>query len=316
VQPARILGQDAALRPSEEPHVRCAAPPLAAALLLALDVSAQAQTTVPEVTRPEPPPAPDPATAAKEYGRLDFRVDPDAYSIVSAVRGLSTHKATYVFPVTYSPEFSGDRSELVFQISAKQRLFGSDFYLAYTQRSFWQLINNDESSPFRETNYGPEIFYRWIPDPDAFNHWGADFGFEHESNGRTVPESRSWNRVYFAPFQAKGRGLAYLKFWYRIPEDDKTGPLDPKGDDNPDITDYYGHGELMYSRQIGGEQLLTAMVRGNPGTGHGAVSLTWSIPSDEGWVFYAASLFHGYGESLIYYDTSVTRLMLGVMLAR
>jgi phospholipase A1/A2 len=290
----------------------------ASLLLLALCGGARAQTTLPEATEPEPPPAPQPEAVAqeKEYGRLDFKVDPDVYSIISSVRGLSTHKSTYFYPLSYSPDFTDERTEMVFQVSAKWRVFGSNFYLAYSQKSFWQWLNGGESSPFRETNYDPEAFYRWLPRAPIFSHWGADFGFEHESNGQPFPNSRSWNRLYVAPFQAKGRHLAYLKFWYRIPEGDGSTATNQNGDDNPDLTDYMGYGELSFSRQIGGEQLFSAVLRGNPATGRGAASVTWSVPSKEGWVFWGVSAFHGYGESLILYDQEISRLMVGVLLAR
>jgi len=35
-----------------------------------------------------------------------------------------------------------------------------------------------------------------------------------------------------------------LRPWWRIPEDEKDGPSDPEGDDNPTIDDYMGHFEL------------------------------------------------------------------------
>ena len=287
--------------------------------------SAQAQTTLPEAA-PEDSPGPT-TQAPRESGRLDFKVDPDQYSIISQVRGLSTHRSTYFFPATYTREYSGDHTEMVFQLSAKWRVFDTNVYLAYSQKSFWQWINGQESSPFRETNYDPEIFYRWIPDAKKYNHWGADVGFEHESDGKgyTPPDpvtgqptnlSRSWNRVYLAAFQAKGKGLAYLKFWYRIPEDEASSPTNQAGDDNPDIEDFLGYGDFTYSRQIGGDQLLTALVRGNPTTNKGAIQVTWSVPSNNHSVFWAASVFNGYGESLTFYNRSITRVMLGIMLAR
>jgi len=252
--------------------------------------------------------------------RIGDKVDPDAYAILSEARGLNTHRAMYVYPATYSSDFHGNETELAFQLSGKWRVFGSDFYLAYTQKSFWQFVNGEKSSPFRETNYDPEVFYRWELDKERFNHWALDIGVEHESNGQSfsdpVNRSRSWNRVYVAPFQAKGHHLAYLKFWYRVPEGDSSSPTNQDGDDNPDITDYLGYGELTFSRQIGNDQLLTGMVRGNPATGYGAVQVTWSIPSEQGWVFWGASVFHGYGESLVFYNEEITRVMLGVLLAR
>jgi phospholipase A1 len=249
-------------------------------------------------------------------GGFGDKVDPDAFAILSEARGLNTHRPMYLYPATYADEFHGAETEMVFQLSGKWRVFGSNFYLAYTQKSFWQWINNEKSSPFRETNYAPEVFYRWELDKKRFNYWSLDLGVEHESNGRSFPDSRSWNRVYVAPFQAKGRGLAYLKFWYRLPEGSPSTATNQDGDDNPDITDYMGHGELSYSRQLGNRQLLTLMVRGRMATGHGAAQLTWSMPSDESWVFWGASVFHGYGESLSFYDYKITRVMVGVMLAR
>jgi phospholipase A1 len=297
--------------------------PLSVGLLLC--AHAQAQTTLPEAGEPPPAPvaAPGPAPVpesheerSRESGQLNFKVDPDVYSILSGARGLSTHKSTYFYPASYSEDFTGEKTEMVFQVSAKWRVFGTDAYLAYSQRSFWQWLNGNESSPFRETNYDPEAFYRWIPDRKAFNHWGADFGFEHESNGRPFPQSRSWNRVYVAPFQAKGKHLVYMKFWYRLPEGEASTATNQNGDDNPDLTDYMGYTQIDFSRQLGGDQLISGMIRGNVETRRGAVSFTWSMPSKEGWVFWGLSAFHGYGESLIQYDEETTRLMAGVLLAR
>lgn len=288
---------------------------------LALAAAEAAAPDTPIGPDAEAPPVEDaqPAEASKKKGRINLKVDPDAYSIVSTVRGLSSHRPMFIYPVSYSAEYNDQETEVIFQISVKQRLlrlFNNNLYFGYTQKSFWQMYNSGESSPFRETNYAPEIFYRFVPDPERFNHWGLDAGFEHESNGREFPDSRSWNRVYLAPFQAKGRQLAYLRFWYRIPEGEPATVDNIRGDDNPDIHRYMGYSELSLSRQIGGGQLLTGMARGNVRTGRGALSLTWSTPSDEGHVFYGVSVFHGYGESLIEYDESITRLMLGIMLSR
>lgn len=304
---AETAAEAEAAAPSPPPHT---GPPGAQPLL-----------ADPPAADPQPE-AVDPASAAETgeaeaSGRFDFRrQDEEAYSIVSVARGLSTHKPFYLLPATWARNVPGQDVEFVFQISAKQKLFASNWYFGYTQKSFWQLYDQERSRPFRETNYNPELFYRWTPDPVRWKHWGADIGIEHESNGQDLPESRSWNRLYIAPFQAKGRTLRYLKFWYRLPEDRKDDEFDPKGDDNPDIYRFYGYVEGQVQRQLDSGGLAHLMLRGNPSTGKGAVMLHYSWPSSDGYVFYLLSAFHGYGESLIDYNRSITRIGFGFALAR
>lgn len=264
-----------------------------------------------------PPDAAPPSKSRFESARIRLnRSDDDTYSIISVAHGLSTHKPMYLLPITYGRGIDGQDAETVFQISAKQRLFNTNLFFGYTQKSYWQIFDEDASRPFRETNYNPELFYRWTPDPKRFRHWGADFGIEHESNGEGVLRSRSWDRIYVAPFQAKGRTLRYLKFWYRIPETRKDDPLDAKGDDNPDIHRFLGYGEAHIQRQFGNGALGHVMLRGNPSTGKGAVQAHATWPSSDGSLFYMVSFFHGYGETLIDYDRVVTRIGVGFAVTR
>lgn len=247
-----------------------------------------------------------------------YQGDPDAYAIVSSGRGLSLHKPMYLLPATYSEDYHGRRTEMLFQISLKQRLFGVPLYFGYTQKSFFDIYDSSESKPFRESDYNPELFYRWIPaDRSRWYHLGADVGIEHESNGKGLPDSRSWNRLYVAPFQAEGDRLIYWKWWWRLPEDKSLPRTDPNRDDNPDIGSYYGYGELLFKKQFFHQHLLHAMVRYNPATGRGALNAFYSFPGDSDatffWSFY---LWQGYGESLIDYNRSITRIGVGVMLAR
>ncbi|HVT37264.1 MAG TPA: phospholipase A [Nevskiaceae bacterium] len=290
-------------------------------LLLASAAPLAAASDAPaDATLPDQPIAPaiavDSAPPKDERSHEWLKRDPDRYSTVMVASGLSAHRPMFVLPVTWSPDYHGRHTEVEFQISLKQRVLDSNLYFGYTQKSFWQMYNKHESSPFRESNYNPEVFYRFTPDPVRYNHFGADFGLEHESNGRDVPYSRSWNRLYFAPFQAKGKYLAYLKVWYRLPEHSKTSPSDSGGDDNPDIARYYGYTELHLQREFGGGQQVWAMLRGNPGTGKGAISLNYSIPNSSHSMIWCLNMWHGYGESLIDYNHSITRVGLGLMFAR
>jgi phospholipase A1 len=252
-----------------------------------------------------------------KQNRGPLQADPDAYSIVSAGSGLSLHKPMFVLPYTYSEEYHGQDTEAYFQISLKQRLFSLPLYLGYTQKAFWQFLNDKRSSPFRETDYNPELFYRYIPaDREKWHHLGADFGFEHESNGRDLPDSRSWNRFYFAPFVAEGDHAIYLKLWYRLPENKGRAPTDPDRDDNPDIQSYYGYGELNYIQQIFNKQVINTTARWNPTTGRGSIRAEYTIPSADNDYFFMFYLFQGYGEDLLNYNHSVFRLGVGLAVAR
>ena len=98
--------------------------------------------------------------------------------------GLSLHKEMFMLPLTYSDEYDGEQVEAVFQLSAKHRIFGTHLYFAYTQISFWQAYDHNNSAPFRETNYNPEIFFRTSSSPLWSGRVGADIGAEHDRTAR------------------------------------------------------------------------------------------------------------------------------------
>lgn len=199
--------------------------------------------------------------------------------------------------------------QLSFKIKAMEGMFGhdnADLWFGYTITSFWQAYNNTISSPFRETNYEPEVMlvYRTNYEIAGFRGRFINFGAVHQSNGRREGLSRSWNRVY-AQFGFERDNLTLLiRPWYRIPENDE--------DDNPDIGDYMGHGDLtaVYRDE---RNAYSLMLRKNFETGYGAMELNWSFPLVgrlKGYVQY----FNGYGESLIDYNHSQQTFGIGVSL--
>jgi phospholipase A1 len=246
-----------------------------------------------------------------------FDSDTAKFQIIRTGYGLSMHKEMFMLPVTISEEYDGAQTEAVFQVSAKHRLFGSRFYFAYKQISFWQAYDHDNSAPFRETNYNPEIFYRTKTTEFQKGIVGADLGLEHESNGQVVGPSRSWNLLYACPYYYRNNLLIYLKLRYRIPEDEKESPNSPVGDDNPDITDYYGHNDLHIYYEIPNRHSVHLLLRGNLSTGMGAMNLMYTIPvphSESS--HFAIRLSHGYGESMVDYKKSLTRIGFGFMFKR
>lgn len=205
------------------------------------------------------------------------------------------------------------KDEVKFQLSLAFPLWagiaGDDSILAvsYTQRSWWQLSNKKESSPFRETNYEPQVFVGWLTD-NQFAGWTLreiETGFNHESNGRSEPTSRSWNRVYARAMAQNGNWQVDLKPWYRIHESEGR-------DDNSDITKYMGYYRLKVGYALG-DSVFTTTGRYNWNTGYGGAELGWSYPISKHVRFYT-QLFSGYGESMIDYNYRQTRFGIGVML--
>ena len=210
------------------------------------------------------------------------------------------------------------RDELKFQVSVKARLWASEdrtyaAWLGYTQQSNWQALNAPRSRPFRESDYQPELMFVVQPDlplAGGFRWQLLDLGLVHQSNGLSDPESRSWNRLYAQfgfehPDIAGGRLALLVRPWLRLHE-----PADK--DDNPDITDYLGHGDvtLLWQR---GKQLLTLTGRLNARTGKGALQVEWSAPAVGAFRYYLQA-FTGYGESLIDYNFRQTVFGVGFSL--
>lgn len=244
-------------------------------------------------------------TPAKNEGRGWFR---------RIKEGFSLHRENYLLPLTWSNiADSAEDAELKFQFSFKQQLYrGLNF--AYTQRSFWRILDEEDSRPFRDTTYNPELFYRFQRQAATRTEWGGELGIEHESNGNREPNSRSWNRLFVAPFIEHGPLRAELKLWHRLSEDAKKTPDDPTGDENPDIEKFYGYGELHLSYVNLHRQRASLMTRWNFATDKGALQLGYSFPTGTENLFLYCQFWTGYGESLIDYNRSVTRYGIGVLI--
>lgn len=225
------------------------------------------------------------------------------------------------YPAVYGATLGNryKRDEVKFQISFQAKIWQDksfDIGIAYTQQSYWQLYSKSLSSPFRESNFEPELFFNWkepvaLPGVDSYYR----IAFDHQSNGRSSPFSRSWNRVYgevqlTEPYLLPddSRYLISLKGWLRIPEK-------AVNDDNPDITKYYGYWELN-GRYTIGRHKLHMMLRDNLRTrgNKGAVQLDWSWKVLGDFNSYV-QIFHGYGENMIEYNQRNTRIGAGILLS-
>ena len=260
---------------------------------------------------------------------------------------LLPHRPNYVLPLTYQTRPNNDELdklvdglnqqqggepgetdgvsdfehlEAVMQLSIKYVLSEGlltkldRIEIAYTNKSFWQAYNSEISKPFRETNHEPEIMYSWLPSYSWLDHMGVSLN--HQSNGQTGSLSRSWNRIILEGASvASSNSVWYGRAWWRIPEGKKADPFDPSDNDNPDIEDYLGYGELYYLRVYGNSN-VSVMIRNNlePDENRGALELGWTFPLTrkiKGYFTY----FNGYGDSLIDYNHFQERFGLGIKLS-
>ncbi|HZT63352.1 MAG TPA: phospholipase A [Burkholderiales bacterium] len=207
---------------------------------------------------------------------------------------------TVPVPIPYNDD------ELAFQLSFKSELvsrheFGQKFlglsnlrlWFAYTQQSYWQLYTPRLSRPFRETDYEPEVILTFGTG-NAEDGWKLiNFGAVHQSNGRALPQSRSWNRLYAQGGWEWGRLSVLGRAWWRIPESE---------DDNPDIQDYLGHGDVLLRWGFDNDKSMSLLLRHSFSAGRGFAQLDWTSRK----LFGAARIYvqatSGYGESLIDYN--------------
>ncbi|EIX9086192.1 phospholipase A [Klebsiella aerogenes] len=202
------------------------------------------------------------------------------------------------------------KDEVKFQLSLAfplwRGILGDNSLLgaSYTQKSWWQLSNSKGSAPFRETNYEPQLFLGFATDYE-FAGWtlrDIEVGYNHDSNGRSDPTSRSWNRLYTRLMAQNGNWLVEVKPWYVV----------GSTDDNPDITKYMGYYRLKIGYQLG-EAILSAQGQYNWNTGYGGAEIGVSYPITKHVRAYT-QIYSGYGESLIDYNFNQTRVGVGVML--
>lgn len=209
-----------------------------------------------------------------------------------------------------------DSLEAKFQLSFKtkvvENLFGDngDIWMGYTQSSHWQVYSAQQSRPFRETDYEPEAMLVLRTNYGLLGWKGrmAGVGIVHQSNGRADPLSRSWNRVVFNIGLDRENWAVSIRPWVRIKESRGS-------DNNPDIQDYVGRGDVTIVHAAGDHQ-LSLMARHSLRAGdrsHGALQFDWAFPIDRNLRGHL-QVFDGYGESLIDYNHRALYFGLGVSL--
>jgi phospholipase A1 len=249
----------------------------------------------------------------QEHRRGIFNFRPHNVNYLMITRTAHPNNEPYR-PFRDLGDFNTDlsRNELVYQLSFKTKAVEGiagkpvDLWFGYTQNSFWQAGNRQASSPFRETNYQPELM---VVTPLNFDVLGMhasylNLGVVHQSNGQASTLSRSWNR-YYAQVGLERAGFTVLgRVWKRVNET-------ASDDNNPDIVDYMGRGDLNVTYRSNGHD-YSALLRRNFSTGRGAVQLSWAFPLAGHFKGYT-QYFSGYGQSLIDYNYYQNVIGIGLL---
>ncbi len=216
----------------------------------------------------------------------------------------------YSYPIKIDLSNYEAKYQISLKVKTLQGIFGGhgDLWIGYTQKSHWQIYNAKYSRPFRETNYEPELILNF---PVNFPVLGLrtrmlGISFTHQSNGRAIPLSRSWNRVILHAGFERGKWVVLLRPWWHIRDAD---------DENPAITSYIGRGDalVIYKTKKHVLSLLGSHSLRWGAENRGQLQFDWAFPV---WGNLRGNLqvLTGYGETLIDYNHNQTTIGLGVIL--
>jgi len=268
----------------------------------------------------------EPASDCGTFGLRGYR--PISLSVIGS-DSVNTAPAspTAGHTATYAPYNTAEtRIQLSVRTKIAQGLFtGADpsvldsLWFSYSQQSYWQLFNNDLSRPFRATDHEPELTYILPVDwqlPGGWRMRYAGISANHQSNGQTLPLSRSWNRVIARAGMEWGHTFVVNgSVWQRMPEDAAT-------DDNPDIADLVGRAEVSADWNINPSNTLALTVRHSlQANANGSIRIGWlhkvgtsSASGERSGLRFHTEVFSGYGDSLLDYNRQRTVLSVGLTL--
>ena len=203
-------------------------------------------------------------------------------------------------------------TNIKFQISIAQRLtkstlpFGTYLYLFYTQKCFWNVLEN--SMPMTDLNFNPGI---GLAKP-LFVHdrfiGKVTLVLEHESNGRDGDESRSWNKISLgANIMVDPNIMVHGKFWIPIVD----------GMNNRDILDYsgiYQVGVQMMSNDRRFNGSCTLVKRRGWNLNYNTIlefGIRFSKNDNQ---YLVLQYYNGYGEGMLEYNKFHTNLRIGIQI--
>jgi phospholipase A1 len=223
-----------------------------------------------------------------------------------------------------------DDRDLKFQLSLKTEMMNNiplirnlpyvtsaRIWGAYTQQSYWQVFDTKASRPLRENNYEPELILSLGIDNQVagvkknYIPRMLNLGVVHQSNGRSNPVSRSWNRIYLeGGWELYDQLSLTVRPWWRIPENKDD-------DDNADIEKFIGYGDLAFRwEDVKHKNAATLLLRNNlrsDNNGFAQIDLQRQVFNNP-YLKLHLMFSTGYGASLLDYNHSQNILGLGISL--
>jgi phospholipase A1 len=202
-------------------------------------------------------------------------------------------------------------TDVKFQLSLRQRItksklpFDTYLFLQYTQKAFWNVLEN--SLPMRDINFNPGFGIGHLIVYKGRYAGHAYLMGEHESNGRFTTYSRSWNKITAGVAIRLNKNFdVQFKTWYPIID----------GRHNKDILVYNG------IFQLGGNYLtdnrkfnvgLVLMKRKSGLSFNTQLELSWKFRKNSSQSFFL-QYYNGYGENLLEYKVYHNNLRLGFVI--
>lgn len=265
-------------------------------------------------------------TSQGDWDISDFETYKSNYLLVT---GTGRVNDTPISPSQINTEDRNlDAKDLKFQLSLKTEMMNkiplinslpyvtsSRIWAAYTQQSYWQIFNGGNSRPLRENDYEPELILSLGIDNEvnglkkSYIPRMINLGVVHQSNGRSNPLSRSWNRIYLETgWEINDQFSLMVRPWWRVPEGK---------DDNLDLEKFMGYGDVTLRwEDAKRKNAATLLMRNNlrrDNKGFAQLDLQRQVFNNP-YLKLHLMLSTGYGASLLDYNFAQNILGLGISL--
>ena len=217
----------------------------------------------------------------------------------------------FLFGTTVGHKPTRSNTNVKFQVSISQKLtrttlpFGTYLYLFYTQKVFWNIL--EDSMPMTDLNFNPGI---GLTKP-LFSHdryiGNVCLILEHERNGRDSIWSRSWERLSLAAnIFIDNNLMVHGKVWIPIVD----------GKHNRDILHYSGMYQvgtqfISNDRRFTGSVILTKRAGWKFFDYNTIIEFGYRFSKRDNQYFFL-QYYNGYGEGMLDYNRFHSMLRVGI----